>query len=543
MRLSPVTTLVGAVALVATAVPSGAAVAEPGQQPAPRPDHPAHPVLGDSTSAADQALSAVRAAFAKKGEDHARAGVGVGGRELTTDLLQLRLGLDELSPEDQQVARAYLARPTDGTEYYGANYSRKAHPTHDCRPALATPDSNVCVHWARKTADAPRMNDADGDGIPNFVEKTRDTMNLVWSRIVDSGGYTAPLPDTKGPDTKLDVYLVDIGDAGLYGYCGSENIGKGRAAAAYCVLDDDYARRQFPLHTPLQNLQVTAAHEFFHAVQFAYDVREDPWLMESTSTWIEDEIFDKVNDNRGYLNASVARVPERPLDSTYPYYYGDWIWWRYLTEHYPADQGTGLPVLVRDVWEAARDAQYVGTYSMDALDRVLLDRHRALAEVLAQFGADNRIPGRSYEEGKAYRRARLGERYRLTADKQKVGTQSTRLAHMSNTTVAFKPDDSYDAAGWTLTLDVDLPGSKHEPYAQANVFHTDGSVTREFVVLAGNGVGTLQVPFSSSTVRRVELTLTNGDHSYDCREGTRWSCRGIPDKKRTFEYAAHATLP
>jgi hypothetical protein len=29
---------------------------------------------------------------------------------------------------------------------------------------------------------------------------------------------------------------------------------------------------------------VTAAHEFFHAIQYGYDVSEDPWLMESTAT-------------------------------------------------------------------------------------------------------------------------------------------------------------------------------------------------------------------------------------------------------------------
>jgi hypothetical protein len=37
-------------------------------------------------------------------------------------------------------------------------------------------------------------------------------------------------------------------------------------------------------------LKVTAAHEFFHAVQFAYDIGEDGWLMESTATWMEEHV-------------------------------------------------------------------------------------------------------------------------------------------------------------------------------------------------------------------------------------------------------------
>ena len=46
-----------------------------------------------------------------------------------------------------------------------------------------------------------------------------------------------------------------------------------------------------PAHTPLENLEVTAAHELFHAVQFAYDYDEDAWFMEATATWAEDEVY------------------------------------------------------------------------------------------------------------------------------------------------------------------------------------------------------------------------------------------------------------
>lgn len=45
--------------------------------------------------------------------------------------------------------------------------------------------------------------------------------------------------------------------------------------SAYCVVDNDYAVEEFGVrNTPLENLQVTVAHEYFHAVQFAYDFYE-----------------------------------------------------------------------------------------------------------------------------------------------------------------------------------------------------------------------------------------------------------------------------
>ena len=547
MRLPRLTKLAIAVSLSAAAIPAAATAAPdsaPGSWSGTRPDNP---VLSGRVPAAEQALDAIEAAFEDSTGDGAGNGgsprAGVGSHELTQELVRLRLGFDELSAADQRTAAQYLARPTDGSEYYGANYSRDARPTNDCRKA-PTAGSNVCVHWARSTVDAPPPGDRDGDGLPDQVETTRDTMNLVWGRIVDEGGYKAPLEDTKGPDTKLDIYLVDLGNDGLYGYCGPEGVGQGRAETAYCVLDDDYAERQFPANSPLGNLRVTGAHEFFHAVQFAYDVREDPWMMENTATWIEDEIFDNVNDNRYYLTRSSLRSPKRPLDSSNGLYvYGNWIWWRYLTERFPQENGTGLPTLVRDVWVRADDSAAGGTYSMSALSSELTERGQRLAYVFADFSGQNRLPDDPttgiYEEGAAYQKAPLSARYALDADdRPSVGKQSQTLPHLSSTTVAFVPKSGYDGLGRVLRVDVDLPSTVHEPAALVTTFGTDDSVDRRFVRLSSTGNGSLDASFDSLTVERVELTLTNGDHSYDCNEGTGWSCRGVPDQKRSFTYSA-----
>ena len=59
----------------------------------------------------------------------------------------------------------------------------------------------------------------------------------------------------------------------------------------------------------MQSAQVTAAHEFFHAIQFAYDYGEDAWMLEATATWMEERVFDKVNDNRQYLPAGQVADP------------------------------------------------------------------------------------------------------------------------------------------------------------------------------------------------------------------------------------------
>ncbi len=103
------------------------------------------------------------------------------------------------------------------------------------------------------------------------------------------------------------------------------------------MLDNDYAR-QFPTDTPLENLRVTAAHEYFHAVQFAYDAFEDAWFMEATATWAEDELYTDINDNLQYLRTdrSAGRASRWTSSSRRQHHYGAWIFFRYLTEQFPA---------------------------------------------------------------------------------------------------------------------------------------------------------------------------------------------------------------
>ena len=527
--------------LLTAVVPNGAIAAPP---QAPPPFGPDNPAPSSTPRAAERALEAVQAAFQRgDGQNPRPAGVGDRGGEITQQLLQLRLGLDELSPDDRELAEAFLARPTDGTEFYGANYGRRARPTSDCAKA-PTPGSEICVHYARRTKDAPPDNDSDGDGLPNQVEKTRDIVNHVWDRVVDDGGYKAPLGDgTKGGDSRLDVYLVDIGWEGLYGYCGPEYSRQGRAAAAYCVLDDDYAKDQYPQSSPLGNLQVTAAHEFFHAVQFAYDAFEDGWLMETTATWLEDEIYDDVNDNRFFLPASALRAPRRALDSPAgSFVYGNWIWWRYLTERFATAGNSGLPVLVRRTWELADGDG--GTWSMKAVDRALAEKGEELEDLFADFSLANRTPRDSYLEGseegaaRAYRKAPMSARHRLDQTRQSVGEKRPGLAHLSSTTVGFVPESGFAANDWVLKVRVDLPRRKQAPSAVLSVLRTDGTRVEHAISLNRKGNGSFPVEFSSSTVRRVELTLVNGNHTYDCNEGTQWSCRGIPSPKRPFAYRA-----
>ena len=308
----------------------------------------------------------------------------------TVVLRDLYLRLDQLQGAERTAAEQLLARPNspgpgtpDDPHWSGAE-------------AVASPqcDGEVCVHWTATGADAPDPTDtAPANGIPDYVDDAVAVLGNVWQQEVVQMGYRAPLADGgRDVSSELDVYLSDVGSEGLYGYCTSDDPNNDHDwdAWAFCVVDDDYAG--FPL-TPLQNLQVTAAHEFFHAVQFAYDFAEDRWLLEGTAAWIEDEVYDAVDDNRQYLSKSALRMPGVPIDrGNGLYQYGAWLWWRFLSETSAAGAADD-PTIVRQVWvRADGSAGASDQYSLQAVKNTLNSRGRKLQGALADFAAWNRIP-------------------------------------------------------------------------------------------------------------------------------------------------------
>ncbi|QNN52278.1 MXAN_6640 family putative metalloprotease [Nocardioides mesophilus] len=230
--------------------------------------------------------------------------------DATTVLLDLAAKVHELDGSQRRSAERLLARPTaakstDWSEehYYAAN----AQVEHTCA-------AHVCVTYATNTVDAVALDDSDGNQVPDWVDTTASVAESVYGRIVDQLGYRAPLSDETvqgehGVDGKLDIYLSDLSDSGgAYGYCTPESDHKGSARTdpGYCVLDNDFVGYG---GVPLQLLQVTLAHEFFHAVQFAYDWREDTWLMEGSAAWMEGEVYGEVDDNIQFLSGSQLVSP------------------------------------------------------------------------------------------------------------------------------------------------------------------------------------------------------------------------------------------
>jgi hypothetical protein len=452
----------------------------------------------------------------------------VTGRDATMILRDLMLRQNDLRPPDRRVAASLLARPSDGA----ADPDGWSGPEAPQSPTCA----EVCIHWTATGADAPPLADADIDGIPDWVETNLQVAGNVWATEVGDLGYRPPKSDAtsvnNGGDARLDIYMANLGRSGLYGYCTSDDPNLLSPAypfwdfSSFCAFDDDFAPNQFPAHTPIQNLQVTAAHEIFHAVQFSYDTFEDVWLMEGTAAWIEDVIYDAINDNRQYLATSQLRKPSVSLDrGSGTYRYGAWLWWRFLAE-YSGPVGAPDNDLIREIWERAdgsAGAAFGDAYSLLATRQALAAGGTDFQRAYGDFTLWNRNKA-WYEEGRRYPKPSKAPAFGVGRERPSTGWLFARLPHLAVLPVAFVPAGKTKPSS-RLKVQVKLPSRKSSPVARALVARRGGILWYRFN-LNRRGDGFVRVPFGSAQVKRVEVILGNASSRYRCWRGTNWSCQG-----------------
>ncbi|MCY7401543.1 MAG: DUF6055 domain-containing protein [Nocardioides sp.] len=438
----------------------------------------------------------------------------------TLALRDLWLAKPRLRGAERRQAESLLARPTDGLgDPAGFGYTVAEQP-----PLCNT---RLCLHYVGSGTDAPPS--------PDWANLNLAVMDSVWALEVDQFGYRPPLTDgVKGGSPQFDVYLKDLG-GDLYGFCAGETRVKKRTASGYCVLDNDFSVTQFPTGTPEGNLRVTAAHEFFHAIQYAYDYAEDPWMMESTATWMEERYATDVNDNLQYLPSGQLYAPYRPLDlfsRTGLFQYGNWTFWEYLSTNY----GTRI---VNKAWKQAGSLKSDGgKNSIASLQKVLRGKG-GLTKVYAKYAAANLTPATTYPEGAAYAAPELKDVKTLKKGKSK--RFSTRVNHLASRSYGFVPGKGTSGKKRKLALRVTGPAKRTSPAAVVALRLLNGKVQTKLVKLNRNGDGRIKVSFDSGRVGAVTVTLVNASTRYACNRRTLLACGGKPlDDKARFSVVGRA---
>ncbi|MBB6629146.1 hypothetical protein H5V45_17600 [Nocardioides sp. KIGAM211] len=469
---------------------------------------------GDSVAArqADRSLARAQQILAGGRGGQARP-------DATLALVDLYQALPNLDADERRQAEGVLGRPTQGaSDPYGDGYTVPA--TKKCK-------KHFCLHYVTSTTDAPPSME--------WVNTSLRTMNKVWKHEVGKLNYRKPLTDAgKGGSRKFDVYLKDVGAKNLYGYCAPEAKPKYRkyTASGFCVLDNDFNPAQFGGQAAKASLRVTAAHEFFHAIQFGYDYADDRWFLEATATWMEERFADKINDNRQYLPYGQMAVPTSSLDrfrSPCCNQYANWTFFEYLSSRY----GNGV---VRAAWQKA--AAYKGApdkYSIKAIAAVL-GKRGGLPRVFARYAAYNVHPGRHYAEGGAWPSAEVAQSFKLQKSLRR-GASTVKIDHLASRNFVAKPGKTLHSKKWKLRIKVAGPSRKTSPQVFVLVTRKHGSAIMKTVKLSRAGNGKVKVPFSHRKVRGVTVTIANVSTRYKCFPDNPkpFACSGKPkDQHKTF---------
>jgi hypothetical protein len=545
---------------LALAAPAAAQPAEE-ERPLPAPVPVADDALADALETgelteAEYALERARSLF-----DLARVRRAYGfvarplGHDATLILRDLAARVDDLAGAERLAAERILARPDDPDPPQGHPPKVPIGDGWTAAESVSSPlcGGNVCIHWVDEAEDpdAPPEEDIEpANGIPDWVDLTLVTWEDIWFQEIETIGYREPLTDVDSPnnggDLMLDVYLDDLGADGVFGYCTSDDPAAGDpgvyAVSAYCVIDNDFAPEQYgDDETPQAYLEVTSAHEFHHASQFAYDWLEDYWLMEGTAANIEETVYPAVDDNVVFLNLwSPLTKPGSPLDrgGFGNSEYGAWIFWRFLQEKIAGD-----PSIVREIWERA-DAAEAGVspddYSLQATTKELTERGLAFRDVFAQFATANRLGDYVDAETAEYPVPPRTAAYGVGPGNPVIGWRSWKINHLASRYLSFTPGASGPASA-KLRVEVRLP--KYGARATVVVVHADDSVTTRRLNQGASGYARWGAPFGRGSVKRVEVALSNGS----TRIGSCWlypgppstSCLGRPlDDNRTFRLRA-----
>jgi hypothetical protein len=247
---------------------------------------------------------------------------------------------------DHPVFRAPAARPTDHTDSNRHAYNVPEAPQS---PACT---AHFCVHWVAEGLSAPNPTDANGNGIPDYVEQVQRVAEHVYSIENGKLGWRDPKSDggRGGVNGQTDVYLKQLGGR-LFGYAAPDRVQADRVHPlprrldGYLVLDNEYSPFAFPHTTQLNDLKVTFAHEYDHVLQFGYDAYQDSWFAEATAVWMEDQVYGRIDDYLRYVRRWV-HLFDTPLTANSIKEYGSAVWNEWLVRRYG-------PSIIRQAWERA----------------------------------------------------------------------------------------------------------------------------------------------------------------------------------------------
>ncbi len=266
------------------------------------------------------------------------------------------------------------------------------------------------IYYDTTGDNVPALLNDSSQRIPGTAKKFVDSvgyyLNYTWHYFIDSLGYSPP-PFQKG-ETHFKVIIEELGIFQLYGetvFTQEDLYGKFQPPryTSYMRIDNDFKDLN---SEGISGLKVTCAHELHHAFQlgsYGY-LPNDIYFYEITSTWMEDLLYNDINDYYQYIKSRLNlprgqfKYPDISFTSPAPTVtYSRAVWGKFVEKRFSRD-------VVRNAWENIRS----GESSLNAIDHSLTLFGSNLRKAFLEWAIWNNNTGpdcdtiRYYTEGKQY---------------------------------------------------------------------------------------------------------------------------------------------
>jgi len=323
---------------------------------------------------------------------------------------QIKRHWAELNSEHQALLKSYISRP-------------------ELKYSVVSPSGQFRIHYDMTGIGGVSPVDVNpANNIPDYVDAVMESFDYSHHIQTSVIGFNPPPKDNgEGGGDEFDIYIRNF--SRIYGQTSFEAAlpDDETRYISYIEIDNNYYG--FPT-SGLDGMRVTSAHEYFHAIQFGYKFLPDEDLFwenevffyEISSTWMEDMIYDEVNDYYFYLDNFFKDI-NKPFD-TYDgsYEYGNCLWNHMLTKKYGA-------TIIKDIW-----TKLVDYPALDAVDRTLQEYGSSFYEELIDYSIWNYYTGSRadtvhyYDEGPYYDEVVVELDHVFSADMRLDG-QSAQLSY------------------------------------------------------------------------------------------------------------------
>lgn len=303
--------------------------------------------------------------------------------------------VNRLSPLEKSTLLDHLTRPLTQKSYL-------------------TEGGNFIIHYDTTGVHAVELSYTLGKTVPDWVYETG--LAYEWARflLIDSLGYRIPPIDTV-EEPEYDVYIQELSGDLIYGETVFEFL-ENTIQSSWIRAENDYSEAIY-FSNGLDGMKVTAAHEYFHAVQLAYNFRSlDIWFFELASTWFEDVGYDDINDYLQYIE-SYYRIAHRSLFLSNGFQAA--IFGKFLEENY----GIGI---MNSIWELSVDNSAAA--SIDLALKLEVEKTDGIKAAFGKFALWTWYTGARSIEDVFFEEASLYPEFKLNADQDTTFSETAFIS-------------------------------------------------------------------------------------------------------------------